>query len=225
MTGSQPSSSGVLGRAAFVVAVVAAAAGVWFGMDYFAPSVPPAPEAIELKAGTMLPRPKPLQPFDLSGVDGKPFTLESLRGHWTFLAIGYTSCPDICPTTLATFRALSEQVNPKGGQRRAEFLFVSVDPERDTPERLAKYVHYFDPGILGATGSDDSLQGLTKQLGLPYARVEQPGSAMGYLMDHSAAIVLIDPEARLIAIFSAPHDPKKMAADFAAIQTSNPPRS
>jgi protein SCO1/2 len=225
MNQGPPPSRGSLGRVIFGVVVAAAAAGAWFGMDYFAPSVSPPRAALALEAGTFLPKPKALKPFTLIDQNGKPFTLDNLRGHWTFLAIGYTSCPDICPTTLATFRALSRQITPTGAKPAAQFVFVSVDPGRDTPERLAQYVHYFAPAFLGATGSDRSLQALTGQLGLPYARVEEKGSALGYLMDHSAAIVLIDPWARYIAIFSSPHDPKAMAADFAAIVADLPPPS
>jgi protein SCO1/2 len=225
MTQGQPAGSGLLGRAVFVVAVVAAAAGAWLGVGYFGPGVGPPLSEVELKAGTLLPTPKPLQPFTLTGQDGKPFTLVSLRGRWTFLAIGYTSCPDICPTTLATFHAVRQGITPKGGKPAAQFLFISVDPERDTPQRLAQYVHFFDRHFLGATGSNDSLRGLTAQLGLAYARVDDPSSALGYLMDHSATIVLIDPDARLTAVFSTPYDSKAMAVDFAAIKRSFPRRS
>jgi protein SCO1/2 len=224
MSQGRPPSGRSLGRVVFVIAV-AAAAGAWLGMDYFAHPVAPSRPALELKAGTLLPRPKALKPFTLTDQNGKPFTLDNLRGYWTFLAIGYTSCPDICPTTLATFRALSRQITAKGAKPAEQFAFVSVDPGRDTPERLAQYVHYFDPSFLGATGSDRNLQALTGQLGLPYARVEDKGSALGYLMDHSAAIVLIDPKARFTAVFSSPHDPKAMAADFAAIKAELPPPS
>jgi protein SCO1/2 len=216
-----PPRGGFLGRAISVLAV-AAAAGAWFGMDYFAPSVVRHSQSAQLEAGTLLPTPKPLRPFTLTGQDGKPFTLDNLRGHWTFLAIGYTSCPDICPTTLATFRAVSQQIAPKGGEPPVQFLFVSVDPGRDAPERLNQYVHYFDPAFLGVTGSDKELHELTAELGLSYLRVEEKGSALAYLMDHSAAIVLIDPAARFTAIFSRPHDPKAMAADFAAIESQMP---
>jgi protein SCO1 len=217
MTATRPSAGRLLRRLPLAAALLAAAAGVWFGAEYFQQGS----GAPRLSAGTRLSRPAPLQPFRLTDQAGKPFTLERLRGHWTFLAIGYTSCPDVCPTTLATFRALSLAVNAPGARPGAQFLFVSVDPERDTPERLARYVHYFDPRFLAATGSDAALRGLTRQLGLPYARVEAKDSAMGYLMDHSAAIVLIDPRVRFTAIFTAPQDPTTMAADFAAINTTS----
>ncbi|MEA3276366.1 MAG: SCO family protein [Pseudomonadota bacterium] len=206
-----------LGRALVVVAIFAAAAGIWFGMEFFADEPSRHPSAIALKAGTLLPQPKPLQPFALTDQDGSPFSLDDLRGRWTFVSFGYTSCPDVCPTIMATFNALDGLLRADTAEPPADFLFVSVDPERDPPERLSQYVRYFNPSFLGATGEHDALRALTSQLGILYARVDNQDSAMGYLVDHSASILLIDPQSRLAAIFSTPHDPKAMAEDFAAI--------
>jgi protein SCO1/2 len=144
-------------------------------MDYFASPVGQHPPSVQLKTGTLLPTPEPLRPFGLTGQDGKPFTIDHLRGHWTFLAMGCTSCPNICPTALATFRAVSQQIIPEAGKPPAPFLLVSVDPGRDTPERLAQYVRYFDPTFLGATGSEKALP----ELGLSSLCVEEKGSALG----------------------------------------------
>jgi protein SCO1/2 len=129
--------------------------------------------------------------------------------------------------TLATFktvdRLIVEGASARGVAARPRFLFVSVDPGRDTPERLAQYVRYFNPAFLGATGEDVQLRALAAQLGLLYARVEGQDTAMGYLMDHSATIVLVDPEGRLSAIFSAPQDATRVASDFMTIATNHQP--
>jgi protein SCO1/2 len=210
---------------ALLLAGLAGVAGAWLGKASLGSDPGRQLEESGLRAATLLPRPKPLKPFTLVDDEGRPFNLANLRGHWSFLAIGYTSCPDICPTTLATFRALSQQIAPKGGKPAAQFLFVSVDPQRDTPRRLGDYVHYFDPHFLGVTGTDEQLEKLTTQLGLPYARVQDRDSAMGYLVDHSAAVVLIDPRARLTAVFSRAQDPKAMAEDFSAIKAAMKPSS
>lgn len=220
-TKAKPSAG--LGNLLFVlIGGVAIAAGLWFSLWTFGGLSKPAPPL--LQAGTLLPQPRPLADFALTGQDGSPFSLANLRGHWTFLAIGYTHCPDICPTTLATFVAIKDRVMgdgaEQGGEAPAQFLFISVDPQRDSPERLAQYVHYFAPDFLGATGEDPQLRALVAQLGLLYARVDGQDTAMGYLMDHSASILLIDPQGRLSAIFSAPHDPVAMAADFLAIENN-----
>ena len=215
----QHETSGTDRRGLLLFAVIgglALAGGLWLGATLLpGAGTPPIPQ---VSVATVLPQPRPLADFRLVDQDGAPFTLEALRGQWTFLAIGYTHCPDICPTTLATFAAIASGLGG-GGEGRAptRFLFVSIDPGRDTPERLAQYVRYFDPGFLGATGEDAQLRAFAAQLGLAYAKVEGQDTALGYLMDHSASILLVDPDGRLAAIFSAPHDSARMALDFMAI--------
>jgi protein SCO1 len=212
-----------------LIAGLAVAAGLWFGATTFRGLSKPQP--LTLAQGTLLTQPRPLADFALTDQDGRPFSLANLRGAWTFLSLGYTHCPDVCPMTLATFDAVERQIAQSGGQSaggrqveaRPRFLFVSVDPGRDTPERLAQYVRYFNPGFLGATGEESQLRALAAQLGLLYARVEGQDTAMGYLMDHSASILLVDPQGRLTAIFSAPHDAALMASDFLAIAANHQP--
>jgi protein SCO1/2 len=219
MTGEEPrESKGLLRYGIFVFVAVASIFGMWFGMDLFEQQLKPQEFAANLKVGTLLPDPKPLVSVRLTDQDGKPLTAESFRGHWTFLAIGYTACPDVCPTLMATFRFMDQILASKGVKPAPKFLFVSVDPERDTPENVGKYVHYFNPNFMGATGEQAALRTLTGQLGLMYRKAEDQTSAMGYMIDHSAAIVLIDPDAAWKAIFSPPHDPEIVAADFVTIK-------
>jgi len=210
---------------AVTLAVLAVLAGLWLGADWTGQrkSVP-GPATVQLQAGTQLPQPKPLKPFALTDQDGQTLTGEGLAGHWTFAAIGYTTCPDVCPMTMATFVALQRQIAAAAAPA-PQFLLISVDPERDTPERLAQYVRHFHPAFLGATGSQDVLQGLTRDLGGLYVRVEDTKSALGYTMDHSASIYLIDPEGRLVAIFSTPHEPAIMARDFSALLNAATPHT
>jgi protein SCO1/2 len=202
----------VLRRALPLLAIVALSLGLWLGLHQFQTGMQgPA----DLRAATALHPPRPLQDFALTGHDGQPFTLDSLRERWTFLSIGYTHCPDVCPTTLATFDAVAKRAD--SATKRPQFLFVSVDPERDTPEKLGQYVTYFNPAFRAATGPQDALKRLTGQLGLIYRRVDGQDTALGYMVDHSASILLIDPMGRLAAIFSAPHDPDAMAQDYLTI--------
>lgn len=217
MTEAKPGRPGGPSLVAVAVAIAAVAAGLWFGAGWFRGAVrPTAPAALALAAGTPLPQPKPLKPFALIDQDGRVLTGEGLTGRWTFAAIGYTTCPDVCPMTMATFVALARQTGNAGGVG-PRFLFISVDPGRDTPERLAQYVRHFNPDFQGATGAEPDLQALVRDLGALYARVEDPKSALGYTMDHSASIYLIDPQGRLAAIFSAPHDPTMMARDLTTL--------
>ncbi|MGE5154733.1 MAG: SCO family protein [Bdellovibrio bacteriovorus] len=203
----------------------AVAAGLWFGATTFRGLSKPQPPT--LGQGTLLAQPRPLADFALIDQDGRPYTLANLRGAWTFLAIGYTHCPDVCPMTLATFdaieRRIAESASGDQSEPRPRFLFISVDPERDTPERLAQYVRYFNPAFLGATGEEPQLRALAAQLGLLYARVEGQATAMGYLMDHSGSVLLVDPQGRLTAIFSTPHDAALMASDFLTIAANHQP--
>jgi protein SCO1 len=210
-TEATTSSLGRLLPVLFALAMAAAATGAWFGMSVFDKRAEPAPE---LATGTLLPSPRPLAPFSLTDQDGAPMTADSLRGQWTFVAFGFTSCPDVCPTTMANLAALADRL---GDRDAAAFLFVSVDPERDTPEGIGQYVRYFNPSFLGATGTHEELRGLTGQLGVLYARAPEQDTAMGYLVDHSASILLLDPEVRLAAVFSGPHRPDAMAQDLGAI--------
>jgi protein SCO1/2 len=195
--------------------MIALAFGIWLGKEQFSPAAK-AP-VIALKSATELRPPRPLQPFQLIASEARAFTLDNLRGQWNFLAIGYTHCPDVCPTTLATFDAVAKQL--KNQKIPARFIFISVDPERDSAEKLTEYVRYFNPTFIGATGRHEELQGFTRQLGILYAKAPVTDSALGYLVDHSASILLVDPEARLSAIFSAPHDAFAMAEDFISITT------
>jgi len=177
---------------------------------------PPKPP--QLQQGTLLPSPKPIAEFSLVDQNGKPFGLDNLKHQWTFVFFGYTQCPDVCPTSLSmlgqVMRLLEKDPSldtlPHG-------LFISVDPERDTPEMLAQFVPYFYPEFTGATGSQEELQKLTRQLGILYMKSEG-GSEDNYLVDHSAAIILFDPDGKYHALFNIPHDPKLIASEFIMIK-------
>jgi len=196
-----------------VAALVALALGIWAATRLLQPSGPPP---FELSAGTLLNPPKVLQPFRLQDTGGGSFTPESRAGRWTLLSFGYTHCPDVCPTTLGVLKAVDEQLDKTASASGLDIVFVSIDPERDTLERLREYLAYFNPDFLGATGEDQALRGLADQLGVLYARADVE-SAMGYLMDHSAHLVLLVPKVRMYALFGPPFSPAKIAEDLAGI--------
>jgi protein SCO1/2 len=171
----------------------------------------PASRPPALQAGMVLPQARPLEPFSLQDVAGRPFDRSRFEGRWSLVFTGFTNCPDICPATLTLLGTLRRQVP----EERVQFLFVSVDPARDTPEVLGRYLAGFGPGIVGATGPPDEIQRFTRQLGL--GQVVNPGAGGAYTIDHSTALVLIDPQARLAGYFSAPLDAASIAADLAAL--------
>jgi protein SCO1/2 len=160
--------------------------------------------------------PVPLKPFKLKQDDLTPFDLDDLKGKWSFVFFGYTHCPDVCPTTLTEMAQAHEILaNTPGILRNTQFVFVSIDPERDTPEMLADYVAYFNPDFVGATGTPTELKKLTKQLDIKFNKGDITES--GYAMNHSSAALLIDPQGRYYARFSAPHYSEVISRQYLAI--------
>ena len=130
----------------------------------------------------------------LNGHDGKPRTLADFRGKVVVLFFGFTHCPDICPTTLADMAAVMKKLGPEAA--RVQVLFVTVDPERDTPDIMAKYVPAFDPGFLGLSGDVAATQRAAKEFKIFYEK--RPGGAPGaYSVDHSAQSYVLDAKGQL----------------------------
>ena len=154
----------------------------------------------------LLPHPQPLTAFALTDHKGRVFDLASLKGKWSFVVFGFTHCPDVCPTTLVTLaRARDKIVKNTAGPDDVQFVFVSVDPGRDTPDKLAHYVEHFDRSFLGVTGDNAQIGNLAGQLRAPYEVGSAPG-VENYPVFHTAAIFLLDPRARYHAVFTPPHD-------------------
>lgn len=124
--------------------------------------------------------------------------LSDFRGQVVLIYLGYTACPDICPTNLAILAAALQTLDPDE-RERVQVLFISVDPERDGLQRLAEYVAYFHPSFIGLTGSDDEIAEIAARYGAAYQRHQQ-GSAMGYLVDHSAYTYVVDPAGKLAEV-------------------------
>ena len=163
---------------------------------YQQPAVPAVPP------GLLWPEPKHLGPFNVIDHENNPFTLADLHNKWSLLFFGFTHCPDICPVTLAVMDKSYRQLERT---EDVQFLFVSVDPERDTAARLAQYLGSFNPEFIGLGGSATQIAGLTGQVGLAYF-VDKSESEENYLVDHGSSLFLVDPLGRLLRIFSAPHN-------------------
>lgn len=167
--------------------------------------------------GFVLDPPRPAPAFALTSHAGDPVALEDARGKAVLLFFGFTSCPDVCPTTMLTIaRALGELGD--GGDRVVPML-VSVDPERDTPDVLAAYVAGYDPRIVGATADLPTLTAMAEDYGVRFEKAYPEGAVPGegdYTMDHSATIFLIDPEGRLRAAYLEP-TPDDLAHDLAVV--------
>lgn len=170
----------------------------------------PSARSLQLQAGTPLPEPRPLPDFTLQGDDGRPFTRASLEGQWTLVFSGFTSCPDICPATLAVLAAIDERL--RRADREVQVLFVALDPERDDPATVRAYLNHFNKGFWGVSGDKAQIDALMAALGLGYLRV--PTGADTYTIDHSTALVLVDPQARVAGYFKAPLRAEGIAADL-----------
>jgi protein SCO1/2 len=160
-----------------------------------------------LRAGAFEP-PRAAPDFALRAADGAEFRLGGHRGKVLVLAFGYTHCPDVCPTVLAELAQVRARLAPAAA-RRVQVAYISVDPERDTPERLRAYTEVFDKSFLGLTGPEAQLAPVWKAYGVSIARRPVPGRDPGaYAVHHSASVYLIDPRGRLrvMAPFGTPVD-------------------
>jgi protein SCO1 len=180
-----------------------------------------------LQTVLLYPKPKTLAPFQLdelqrqgSEVRSQAFDNSALQGKWRLLFFGFTTCPDICPTTLSDLKSLSKQLGPQA----PELVFVSVDPERDKPMVLRDYVDFFDPAIRSVSSSDlDKLTRFASELGALFVKVED-AAQKGYTIDHSASLFLINPQGQLAGLIRPPLQIDRIAQDLRSmIQTSGAP--
>ena len=198
------------------VAVAALAAGVWLAAsdrenDSRAMMLPD-------RVMTLFPVPKPLTAFALTDHQNQPFDLSHLKGRWSFLFFGFTHCPDICPTTLAVLASARHSIAKRTpGAENVQFVFISVDPNRDTAGKIRQYVNHFDTTFLGVTGDDTQIGNLARQLGAAYQVAFSPGTE-NYPVYHSTAIFLVDPQARYHAVFTPPFDAETISRRFQVLR-------
>jgi len=165
-----------------------------------------------LDAGiVLLPQNRSLPALTLTNQDGQPVAVDQLKGDWTLLFFGYTFCPDICPATLAQLRQLQGQL-PEETLARLKVVMVSVDPHRDTPEQLSKYLNYFDAGFKGLTGEETTLQKFANSVSIPYIPADT--SKENYTVDHSGNLVIIGPDGTQRGFIRAPINNAKLAAQL-----------
>lgn len=186
----------LIAAALFSLAIIGAGIGVTMSMnaDNSAPN-----QNIQ---GLLWPPTKHLKPFNLVNQRGQPFNLDSLRGKWTLLYFGYTHCTYLCPTTLAALHGFEKRLDKQGYAGNEQVVFVTVDPQRDTPKRLSKYLASFSKDFVGVTGSEAQLERLTRQFGILHQKTDQKGPD-DYQMNHSASVLLIDPKEQLVGTFGA----------------------
>lgn len=195
-------------RILMVVLILLAGATLWVSavrQDLPAPAV-----------ATVLPEPLSLPAMQLTDQRGLDFSTAELVGTFSLMFFGFTNCPDICPITLQTLANVEAELRAKGLDT-PRIVFVSVDPDRDTPAQIERYLGNFSANFVGITGSQQALQPLLAALGVTVERHQHPGEE-AYNVIHNSTVYLIGPRAEWLAIFSAPHDATVIATDYLRIR-------
>lgn len=188
-----------------VLALLALIAG---GVIYWATN---RTEAYEFNGGEISPA-AAAPALALTDQNGEPYTLTQEKGKVALIYFGYTTCPDLCPTTLNDFAIVKDGLSTDEAAD-VEFIMVTFDPERDTQARMQEYLNFFDPEFIGLRGDDAQTEQFLKEYGVTIKRVEYPNSSTGYLIDHTALIYVIDKEGKLRLTYPYGTDPTMITED------------
>jgi protein SCO1/2 len=175
-------------------------------------------EELRINGAVVLNKPRIFSDFELIDHRGGAFNLERMQGVWSIIFFGFTHCPDICPTTLATLNDTYSKLKEQE-KERLQIIMISIDPERDTVENLAEYVPYFNDDFIGVTGNKHLIRRLTAELNIAYNKV--PLESGDYTMDHSTQLVLINPKGHYHGFFKAPHSEIMMRSTWRSIDASS----
>jgi len=194
-----------------------------------------AVEIPETEAAFVFPEAVTIRNFELNHNDQQRYDIDSTKGKWSLFFFGYTRCPDVCPTELFMRAEMMRKIEEDTSllDQPPQVVFVSLDPQQDSPESLQQYAGFYHPSFIGVTGKQSAIDRLSKSMGVYYERVyhlngkvlifdPQDGVPAGlensYLINHSASIFLVNPDGKMHAVFTAPHEPDVMIRDLAAIQ-------
>ncbi len=184
----------------------------WIAREFLKPVQTPGMVQMKTQA-TVLSEPMSIPNFKLVDQNGNIFTRDSLKEQWSFLFFGYTHCPDVCPTTINVLTQVEKQLQQHSGLAKPRFIFISIDPDRDTPDHLAEYLTYFHQDFLAVTGPMDQLKVLTKPLGIFYEK-NNLDNENNYSINHTSAILLVDPQAHVRSLTSPPHNANTIVKDY-----------
>ena len=189
---------------------VALAAGIFVASNLNRPA--------EVQKAFVIPQPSQLPEFSLLDQFGHAVDASVFHGEWNLVFFGFTNCPDICPTTLQVLSTVRNELEALG-KTAPRVVLVSVDPERDTPELLEQYVNYFGEDNLGLTGELNEIKKLTSALGIFFEKT--PANGDSYSVDHSAAVIVINPDGEFSALFSGPHIVSDYVHDLPIIMSNH----
>lgn len=199
------------------IAIIILLLGAWFYFNTHREEI----ERPVLSSATVFDHPRAISNFQLMDDHTKPFSLKNLQGHWNLVFFGFTNCPDLCPTTLAMLNQVYNRLTLQKQNPLPQIVFISVDPEQDSPKKIADYLSSFSPHFLGATGSPEQLDKLTKELNVLYTKVDQPsGNSQNYSIDHSGSILIINPKGEFYGVFTPPHNIAKITSDLQGIMNA-----
>lgn len=170
---------------------------------------PKTARELTLETGTLLTPAREVASFQLLDQSNQAFGNDQLRGKYSLLFFGFTSCPDVCPTTLATLARAHAQL----ARDDLQVVFISVDPETDTPAVITQYLALFDSTFIGLSGERDAINALSKNIGISHMRMAT-GDDDGYTMNHTSSVILLDRQGAMRAVFSAPIGATTLAADL-----------
>lgn len=164
--------------------------------------------------GTLIDDPAPAADFSVQATTGETVKLSDFRGKAVALFFGYTSCPDVCPLTMSTLAQAKKKLGTEG--QDLQVLFMTVDPERDTPAIMKRYVTQYDPSFIGLIPTETELEQITKTYGIFYEK--EPGStATGYLMAHTASTIVLDRQGNVRLILNPAMESSEMASDLRVV--------
>jgi protein SCO1/2 len=167
--------------------------------------------------GTWLEKPRKVGKFEFNGTDNALFNNDRLKNHWTMMFFGFTSCPSICPTTLAELGKMIRLLEDKGVKQLPEVVLVSLDPERDSVETLTQYVTAFNPHFYGARGANEEVvKAMASEMGVAYTKIALTNSTdeKNYNIEHTGTVMLLNPQGELTAFFTMPHNAQLLAEDY-----------
>ena len=185
--------------------------GVWVGsqLSWFVDRAAPTAN------GLVFENPRPISTFQLVDFNQDTFSVDQLKGRWSFIYFGYTACGQICTQSLTELKRLILALSSNNNARQIQVVFVTVDPGHDTATRLNTYLREFDSTFVGVTGDIDALAFFAAELAAPFTLDSNIGQSN--VLNHSNSIMLINPSAAFQAVLTPPHDAQRLQADFGAI--------
>ena len=169
-------------------------------------SAPPEVQAV------MWPEPRHLADFSLQTQHGQAFDRSSLKGNWSFIFFGYMACPDVCPMSLHALRGMHDLLASRRADDNLQYIFVSLDPEHDTPEEMKRYLGWYHEAFIGLHGSLGEIDRMASTMAIKYAEhIDETGYRS---IDHTSSVMIVDPRGRVVGALPPPLEPQRMAEQF-----------